>query len=122
MDSTRFFQGEKDIFFIPDAHRYFQKEIFQVFKLLRESTKGVLIHCNLGKDRTGCIVALLQCLLGVSHKEVEAEYVCGGRNAYAFNVKTLLKVVEEFGGIQEFLLGVGLTIEDLEDIKQQLCN
>ena len=34
-----------------------------------------LIHCNLGKDRTGVICAVLEALCGASYDEIEQDYM-----------------------------------------------
>jgi protein tyrosine/serine phosphatase len=89
-------------------------------KLIQSQSRGILIHCNLGKDRTGCIVALLQLLLGFSHQEIIGEYIYGGRNANPANIKTFLKVVEELGGVEKYLESSGLLMEDMAIIRKNL--
>lgn len=42
---------------------------------ITESEGKVVINCNLGKDRTGVIVAMLQSLAGSSYEEIRAEYM-----------------------------------------------
>lgn len=36
---------------------------------------GLLIHCSVGKDRTGIFVALIHHILGVSHEDIVADYM-----------------------------------------------
>jgi len=99
--------------------RYFQKEICQVFKYLVQEKKPILVHCTLGKDRTGCIVALMEKLLNFSDQEIISDYMNSGRNTSSSNILVLLRVVEEVGGIHTFLLEVGLTEEDISTLKRE---
>jgi hypothetical protein len=46
-----------------------------VLLLIRNNPKDVfLIHCSMGKDRTGVIFAILLCLADVSHDDIASEY------------------------------------------------
>ncbi|KAB8231638.1 tyrosine-protein phosphatase [Aspergillus alliaceus] len=46
-----------------------------VLLLIRDYPNEVyLIHCSMGKDRTGIICALLLCLAGASHETISTEY------------------------------------------------
>ena len=44
-------------------------------KLLQPHRGAVVIHCTAGKDRTGCVVALLLTLLGVPQEKVIEDYL-----------------------------------------------
>ncbi|MDN5916137.1 MAG: tyrosine-protein phosphatase [Pseudonocardia sp.] len=46
-------------------------------QLLHRGTLPVLMHCTLGKDRTGVIIAVLLDALGVNRAEIAAEYARG---------------------------------------------
>ena len=49
--------------------------IIGVLELIADTTaRPVVIHCTVGKDRTGIIVALLLDLLGVDHDTIAADY------------------------------------------------
>lgn len=100
--------------------RYFKKEIREVFTHVAQQPKPLLIHCALGKDRTGCLVALLELLVGFSQNEVVMDYLNSARATVESNIKILLDVVEESGGIEEFLLTTGVTKEHIERTKRDL--
>lgn len=46
----------------------------RVLRLIAQAEGGVLFHCTAGKDRTGCIAALLLSLAGVELSDVLADY------------------------------------------------
>jgi protein tyrosine/serine phosphatase len=102
--------------------RYFQREIFQVFKILKDSKKPVLVHCNLGKDRTGCIVALFQEFLGFSSKDITNEYMASGRGCFIKNIQAFLDVITEYGGAEKYLNSIGFTTEELAHLKEQFSS
>ena len=101
--------------------RYFQREIFEVLDILKDSKVPVLVHCNLGKDRTGCIVALIQELLGFSAKEITAEYMLSGRGCFLKNIQTFMDVITEYGGVEKYLNVLGFTDEEVAELKSQFA-
>jgi protein-tyrosine phosphatase len=84
-----------------------------------DEEKPILVHCTLGKDRTGCIIALLEKALRMDDEDIVTDYVSSSRNAFSANIKILLQVIEEFGGIDSFLLAVGLSKSDLDALRAQ---
>ena len=48
--------------------------IQRVLEHFRDNTDGCLIHCAMGKDRTGVIVGLLLSLAGVPNETVAEEF------------------------------------------------
>ena len=55
----------------PDAMRNIGEGLVRLMALERPW----LIHCNLGKDRTGVICAVLEALCGASYDEIEQDYM-----------------------------------------------
>jgi hypothetical protein len=47
----------------------------------QEGTVSVLLHCTVGKDRTGAVVALLLDALGVCREDIAADYARGASDA-----------------------------------------
>lgn len=109
---------------------------------LIENDGPYLIHCKEGKDRTGMLCAILECLFGASLEEVKADYMTTYRNFYhvgqgdatyeiilknnlektlcaLFGVKDL-----ETANLQEeadsYLLSIGLSAEQLNALKAKL--
>ena len=56
-------------------------DLGRVMSMLAEPSTGVtLVHCTMGKDRTGVVSALLLLVAGVSEEEVVADYVATETN------------------------------------------
>eukprot|EP00796_Vickermania_ingenoplastis_P010620 gene10620-7380_t len=114
--------------------------------------EGVLIHCTLGKDRTGFVCFLLLKILGVSDEEVLEDYLMtnkyisppqaqGNRRqsyALAFDgqetlqtfysaspefLESLRLAIEERGGIEKFAVeDMGLSHGDLDKLRAKLLS
>ncbi|MCE3551439.1 tyrosine-protein phosphatase [Pseudonocardia sp. RS11V-5] len=119
-----------------------------VAELLRPGTLPVLLHCTVGKDRTGALVAVLLDALGVHREDIAADYARGAADAaeamarlrtmvsYGDAVdlyppealtaepgtihRFLAGVDERHGGSRAFLLDHGLTPAMLDDLEALL--
>lgn len=67
------------------------KEI--ITALSQEDHLPALIHCTAGKDRTGCISALIQLLVGIPYETVAHEYLMTNR-FYESRMEKLIKVMK----------------------------
>ncbi|MFA6624561.1 MAG: tyrosine-protein phosphatase [Bacilli bacterium] len=121
---------------ILENHR---EEIGQIFEILNDSEKPLLIHCNGGKDRTGVIVMLLLKACGVVDEEIENDYVISDYSnqlqikenphvfrfdpdsfvvhAYIEDAKKVLDYIKAEGGIEKYLFSCGVSLNLIEDIK-----
>ena len=111
-------------------------EVCQVFTIFAEpSNWPIMIHCTQGKDRTGLTVMLVLFLLGASIKAVEKDYLLSelellpekeerlkeiqsiGLTEHFAGCPTDLvprvhqHIIEKYGSIDEYLVGVGVTVE-----------
>jgi len=117
-------------------------EVCQVFTVLVEpSNWPIMIHCTQGKDRTGLTVMLVLFLLGASIEAVEKDYLLSepellpekeerlkeiqsiGLTEHFAGCPTDLvpqvhqHIIEKYGSIEEYLVGVGVTVEMQDRIK-----
>ncbi|MFC4949672.1 tyrosine-protein phosphatase [Pseudonocardia sp. GCM10023141] len=53
-------------------------EIARIVRIVADAPGPVLVHCTVGKDRTGIVVALLLRAAGVRHDDVLADYLRTG--------------------------------------------
>ncbi len=113
-----------------------------------EKEGGVLVHCHAGKDRTGIIVALLLSLAGVPRNVIAEDYVLS--NTYLQPIydawiraqprteeeitrfggwffqppETMLGLLDyldrQYGGVEAYLLGAGVTQEEIAAIRRRL--
>lgn len=51
------------------------KKIFQILVLNSNEEESVLIHCTMGKDRTGFVMALILSVLGVDKDDIINDYL-----------------------------------------------
>ncbi len=105
--------------------------------------KGVyLVHCNEGKDRTGFVVAVLECLMGASIEEVIDDYMVTYYNFYGVekgsdkydeivesNLLKTLKTAFEVDDLKGadlaelakgYLLSIGLSSDEIAHLKENL--
>lgn len=113
------------------------KEIFEIF--LKYPYECVLFHCSAGKDRTGVISALLLDLAGCHEYDIVKDYSESYENNKEINeqlaammddeeAKQYLKssprymmelldyLREHYGSSQEYLVEIGIKIEEIEQI------
>lgn len=108
-----------------------------------------LVHCTEGKDRAGLTAAILECLCGATYEEVLDDYVETYRNYYSVEEGTHRALTEKeltaiegviidnlklaFGveinettdlaeAATAYLKDIGLTDEEIEALKDALCN
>ena len=104
-----------------------------------EGNYPLLVHCSMGKDRTGIIVALLLSVAGVSMEDVAQEYaaVQGAQPDDAelgplgideewrvaradVMLRTLKTVRETYGGVDKYLESIGVSAETQRKIRAVL--
>ncbi|MBQ6173105.1 MAG: tyrosine-protein phosphatase [Clostridia bacterium] len=101
-----------------------------------------LVHCTEGKDRAGFVSAILECLMGATDEEVTADYMITYFNYYGVqpgteqydiiansNIRKSLAAafgLETIEGAdlqacaEAYLLGIGLTQEEIDAVKANL--
>lgn len=124
---------------------YSKSSILQIFKtLLVVSNYPILIHCASGKDRTGLIVALIMSCCGISDELTFESYSLSDR--YLFPIldiiiqenrsvgmlegfdstpkcimeKTFKYIRKHYGSIKNYLVNIGFSIEDQNQLKKIL--
>ena len=114
----------------------FQAGLAEGFRFMIENEGPYMIHCTEGKDRAGFTNALLECFMGASYEEVVADYMVTYYNYYgvepgsekydaiaesniikslklAFDVEDLT-TADLAAEAEEYLLGIGLTADEVE--------
>jgi protein-tyrosine phosphatase len=79
----------------------------------------IYIHCTWGRDRTGVVAALLLLTLGVSPREVMAEYLLSQPTvgAYPDALQAVLDELEAQGGPESFLTSIGISPQEIAVIR-----
>jgi protein-tyrosine phosphatase len=114
-------------------------------RLLAPGALPALVHCAVGKDRTGVTVAVLLELLGVPEEEILADYLASNPglglhegpveyldeegNVRVSNpaqvellVSVLARIRERHGSVEAYLLASGLTAEELGALREALAD
>jgi len=86
---------------VESYERYITQKHSQLSHLLKkmsETTGSVLIHCMVGKDRTGVVIALLLLALGVSRADIAENYLLSNEYYPAQDIMQILyKHLKEAG-------------------------
>ncbi len=92
----------------------FRKALVKELRFMIEHEGPYLVHCILGKDRTGFACAVLECLMGATADEVKADYMLSYYNLYGIGPGDAL-----YEPAYEKLLGAQLAnafkVEDIAD-------
>lgn len=95
----------------------YEKDAFRkIFEFLTD--KGnypLMIHCIAGKDRTGIFVALLLLALDVKRSAIVEDYLKSPK-AEKKNILHLMDLIDECGGIMEYLKSIDVTNVLIENI------
>jgi protein-tyrosine phosphatase len=96
----------------------------RAFELLAEPQRlPLLYHCAIGTDRTGVMTALLLRLLGVDRETVMADFRLSEQVGTPGNeeaMEALLDEIEASGGIEPFLVQLGVSRETQAAIRRHL--
>ena len=60
----------------------FREKLAQGMRFFARNPGVYMLHCTEGKNRAGFVAAILECLMGASLQEVEADYMCSFYNYY----------------------------------------
>ncbi len=121
----------------------FMKDVASLCRFMIDHEGPYLLHCMGGRDRTGRVCAVLECLMGASSKEVIEDYMRTYRNynglepgtwEYDYILKTQLKKSLKSVGInlsgrkgslvksaEKYLRNCGLKPKEIEALKARLA-
>lgn len=116
--------------------------IRSVLETIADAPGGVLFHCMAGKDRTGCIAALLLTLAGVDRLDILADYQVSqtyirpvirwmkktraelpayvGSSKPEYLEDCLDRLEGAYGSVMDYLRAAGLTEDTLNKLKDKL--
>ena len=97
-----------------------QAKLARGLRFFAENPGVYAVHCLEGKDRTGIVCALLECLMGASLDEVVSDYMITYYNYYGVEPGSAKYDVINRGNILKNLRKLFGT-EDLEDIDLAAC-
>ena len=95
------------------------KRIFTI--LAEESNYNILMHCFAGRDRTGVISALILNLMNVPETNIIQDYLASDEFTDANDIVFVLEEVKKQGGIENYLLKCGVSLEIQKKVKAMLA-
>lgn len=106
------------------AYAYYAVECCGQIRLIADSILknegATVIHCVAGRDRTGIIISLLHLLSGAGIEIVYNDYLASGQNTNKNDLKIFLNIVQETGGIIQYLKHCGLTEKEILHLKSKI--
>ncbi len=95
--------------------------MFKELARLKPHQLPLLIHCSLGRDRAGVVLALMQRLAGASRAAVERDYLASRATVGHVSVRSLRLVLGRMGSVRRFMRqALGLNYWDLMRIRRML--
>ena len=126
----------------------FKSGLAEGFRYIINNEAPYLVHCTEGKDRAGLTAAILECLCGATYEEVLDDYVTTYHNYYsveggaqraltdkeiaaigdvilanlklAFGVE-ITETTDLAAAAEAYMTSIGLTDEEIEQLKIALC-
>ena len=77
--------------------KIFKKEIADIFRLLLNAPKPILVHCHVGTDRTGIVIAILYKMLGIPDDAITRDYLSSRYTTRVEKIEKTLEVIHEVG-------------------------
>ena len=88
---------------------YNKYEIQRVFHVLsKKRNYSFVMHCHEGRDRTGVISALILLLLNAPETNIIQDYLATDQYTRTEDIEYIIRKVEEEGGINNYLLKMGV--------------
>ena len=99
------------------------KDFFKkLFTQINPEKDVMMIHCFAGKDRTGCVCALIELLAGESKNTVETDYLESEMDSKIEYIRAFIDAIDECGGAEKFLLSCGIPAETIDLWKKTIKN
>lgn len=107
------------------AYRFFAIECKEsirkaVKEILDRKNEAIAIHCHAGKDRTGCLIALLYLLVGATEQELYTDYFASESDTKEYKINTFLTEVKKYPLIDDYFISCGLTEKQVEKLRLKL--
>ena len=94
----------------------FRQKLKRAIIFMLNNEPPYLIHCNLGKDRTGFVCALLEALMGFSRDEISDDFML----SYCNYFKNFTRGTEEYNHIaDDFMKLFSRTITGIKDFEPE---
>jgi protein-tyrosine phosphatase len=121
------FENEPGAEVPPDSYRQLIDQsralLGAVVMTIAEASPGaVVVHCHAGRDRTGVVVALVLRIAGVAEDVIGTDYAPTPYSPPTMITNTLDHVDAVYGGVEEYLIGAGVTPAHLNALRGRLVS
>lgn len=107
-----------------DAGRAYERLFFaqaanvvEAMRAIAGNSEGsTVVHCHVGKDRTGWFCAALGLLLGLPEEQVIHDYMLSGQGVESSAIRHFIQAVQDAGGVRRVLEQAGLTDKVLDQL------
>jgi predicted nucleotidyltransferase len=90
--------------------------------IINEQSGSIAIHCFAGKDRTGIFISMLHLLADTPIETIYADYLASEVDVKLQRLNLVLDIIQEKGGIENYLQWCGLSANQISLLKQKLLN
>jgi protein tyrosine/serine phosphatase len=98
-----------------------RNRIAQAFRALARAPEGaVVVHCRVGRDRTGGLIALALKTAGVEPEAIVADYALTTGTDPAAMRNTLDHLESRYGGVESYLTGIGISEPEIARVRRRL--
>ena len=97
-----------------------RETVFNLFTLVDPTKDNMLIHCFSGKDRTGCIIALIELLVGANQDIIIKDYLESKQDTSIDKIELYLNFIIKYGSIESCLISCGISLECINKWKYSL--
>jgi len=119
------------IYYRPFLDRFPDRTAAVLTAIARADAGGIVVHCGIGRDRTGLITILLLALAGVEPEEIAADYALSEARVPSGRIGTFYEdrgitpatvIAELLAGLDvaAYLRAAGVSGDDLEAIRARL--
>lgn len=90
--------------------------------IIANSENSICIHCFAGKDRTGFVITLFHLLSNANLQSIYNDYLASKMDVDLKHLQILLEIIEQEGGIDNYLHSCLLTENQISSLKKLLQN
>lgn len=91
-------------------------------KEIAQSKVNSVVHCHVGKDRTGIVCALIALLLEQDNDKIVLDYLLSEQGVKDQKIKSLINDINAAGGAVKVLTSAGLNQKDIITLRKRYLN
>lgn len=95
-------------------------EVRRIVEILASARGAVVIHCHIGRDRTGWVCALVQAALDLPREGIVRDYLASRMDTRAAAIEALLSELDQAGGAGALLRETGVTPAAAQALRARL--